>query len=1268
MSIRAQTTARPPSVERVLAIVRAADPHADPVALAAVVRAVVDEERGRLTDGVVARDATVLAQESCVRVAAFAALGVEPVINATGVIVHTNLGRAPWPDGVAAAAADLVSGYALLELDRRTGRRGPRARVAEDHLVVLTGGDDAIVTNNNAAAVALVVGLAGRGGVVVSRGELVEIGGGVRIPEIVRRAGAKLVEVGTTNRTRASDYEAPLAEGRARAVLRVHPSNFSMHGFTEAPDAAEVAAIAHRHGAIVIDDLGSGALLDTAAYGLAHEPMPGERLTAGADLVTFSGDKLVGGPQAGFIVGRADLDRTDPSGPAGAGDAARQADDGRRGAHAGPVPRWSSDDRDPGVADDRRDRSLAPRPRRQARRPDRGARRGHPVRLDRRRRVAPRRDPGLVGRGPPGTIGGSGTRGAPTRGADRDRAHRGRPRGAGPADRRAGIGRGPARGRGAGARRYGMTVVVGTAGHIDHGKTTLLRALTGIDADRLPEERRRGMTIDVGYAHLAFDDGSELDFVDVPGHDRLVGNMLVGAGEIDAAMLVVAADDGIRAQTREHLALLDALAVAPGIAVVTKIDAVEPGRVTAVVADVVRLLAGTSLAGSPVQVASAVTGEGIAEVRLALERLRDAALARSGRPRDARLAVDRVFGVKGRGVVVTGTLRGGEIALGTVLRVVPGDGRARVRGIQVHGRDVDPAPPGRTALNLAGIDGDGLRRGFVLTADADVVATSRILVRLWRPLPDRTRGRLHLGTAAVDGAVSRSGRDAIDLEDGTVAGVLRLVEPIAIAPGDRFVLRRSGGADTIVGGVVLDAVPPRGVSRRRQTVDRVRALARAVQADDRDDAVAARLDIHGLVADDGRAVLADDVRSAAEACATDAVSTGATDSTVRVEVARAIRRVATGTREQAAAAAAAMVEELVTSGRLERDGDRLRRPGAVAPAPDPMLDAAKARLETALGVVAPPSLAEAARAAGCPPAGIRDLERAGRIVVLEPDLAYAMPMYRDLAARALAMAAASPLTPAAYRDAIGGSRKYVMAHPRGPRSAGDPASDAGRSRPRTEGPRPDGAVVTIAAIVLAGGRSTRFGRDKLAEPIDGRPMLELAIDAVRVVAGEVLVVVAPDAVPALPDGTRLVHDLHSFEGPLAGVAAGLAATEADAVLVVGGDMPRMVPAVLRRMLAALAAGPTGAADIVLLESLGERRPLPMAIRTTTARLAADALLASGERRLRALGTHPMLSVIVIPESTWRLDDPTGETLRDVDTEASLRAILGDQPSQSSVDS
>ena len=178
-----------------------------------------------------------------------------------------------------------------------------------------------------------------------------------------------------------------------------------------------------------------------------------------------------------------------------------------------------------------------------------------------------------------------------------------------------------------------MTVVVGTAGHIDHGKTALLRALTGIDADRLPEEQRRGMTIDVGYAHLALADGGELDFVDVPGHDRLVGNMLVGAGEIDAAMLVVAADDGPRAQTLEHLGLLDALGLRIGLGVVTKVDVVEAARVAEVVEMVAALLARTSLAGGDVLAVSALTGAGMAELRVALEGVRARVMAEPGAAR-----------------------------------------------------------------------------------------------------------------------------------------------------------------------------------------------------------------------------------------------------------------------------------------------------------------------------------------------------------------------------------------------------------------------------------------------------------------------------------------------------------------------------------------------------------------------------------------------------------------------------------------------------------
>ena len=308
----------PPSVERVLAAARPRVGTRDPDAILTVARAVVDDERTRIQGGTPARTVEVLGAQVVAALEAFdgppgPAAGDQDavrVINATGVIVHTNLGRAGWPAAAIEAARLAAHGPTLLEMDRATGRRGPRDRAGEEHLIALTGAEDALLVTNNAAAIALAVGLAGRGGgVAVSRGELIEIGGGVRIPEILRRAGVRLVEVGTTNRTRVADFAAVLEEPKARirAILRVHPSNFVQSGFVEAPDPAALADLGHRQGAIVIDDLGSGALLPTEWVGLAHEPMPGERLAAGADIVTFSGDKLVGGPQAGLIVGRADL-------------------------------------------------------------------------------------------------------------------------------------------------------------------------------------------------------------------------------------------------------------------------------------------------------------------------------------------------------------------------------------------------------------------------------------------------------------------------------------------------------------------------------------------------------------------------------------------------------------------------------------------------------------------------------------------------------------------------------------------------------------------------------------------------------------------------------------------------------------------------------------------------------------------------------------------------------------------------------------------------
>jgi selenocysteine-specific elongation factor len=592
-----------------------------------------------------------------------------------------------------------------------------------------------------------------------------------------------------------------------------------------------------------------------------------------------------------------------------------------------------------------------------------------------------------------------------------------------------------------------VTIVVGTAGHIDHGKTTLLRALTGIDADRLPEEQRRGMTIDVGYAHLALDDGSEIDFVDVPGHDRLVGNMLVGAGEIDAALLVVAADDGPRAQTLEHLELLDALAIADGIAVVTKADAVDGERTDEVVAAVRRLLEPTSLAAAPVLVVSASSGHGLGELRAALVVLRDRVAARAARTAaalaptatdgEARLAIDRTFIVKGRGTVVTGTLRGGPIRAGMALRLLPDGREVRIREVQVHGRRVESATSGRTALNLTGIAATDLHRGQILTNLPEVVSGDRLLVAL-RPAAglsrepsvpaDRTLVRLHLGTEQVGAVVSRSGRDAAELPTGELAAILRLERPVAIAPGDRFVLRLPSPGTTLAGGRVLDPDPPRGVSRRRTTAVRLGALALAATPDER---AAARLELHGAIAgrpDRLAADVATAVRSVAFATARDAPA-WLPIVELRAAAVTALRRLVTlSPLDAQRAASVVVVDGLVADGLLGREEERIGDPARPpSSGPGPGIAEAMTRLEAGLDAVAPPGLAEAARVAGCPPAGIRELEQSGRIVRLDSDLAYAAAALRRLEAMALELTARGPLTPAAFRDATGTSRKYVMA-------------------------------------------------------------------------------------------------------------------------------------------------------------------------------------------------------------------------------------------------
>jgi L-seryl-tRNA(Ser) seleniumtransferase len=273
----------------------------------AAVRAALDGVRRRAADHAPVPDHAALLDLTAAELRAWTAPTLQPVLNATGVVLHTNLGRAPLSHAALAAVTATAAGYANLEFDLGSGKRGSRLIHAEALLQRLTGAEAALVVNNNAAAVLLALtALARRRGAVISRTQLVEVGGGFRIPDVMQQSGARLIEIGATNRVHARDYEAAL-ESRPAIFVRAHRSNFRLEGFTSEPTLAEVAAIAHAAGLPLLDDLGSGTLLDTARYGLTHEPTVTESLNAGADLVCFSGDKLLGGPQAGILVGRAEL-------------------------------------------------------------------------------------------------------------------------------------------------------------------------------------------------------------------------------------------------------------------------------------------------------------------------------------------------------------------------------------------------------------------------------------------------------------------------------------------------------------------------------------------------------------------------------------------------------------------------------------------------------------------------------------------------------------------------------------------------------------------------------------------------------------------------------------------------------------------------------------------------------------------------------------------------------------------------------------------------
>jgi selenocysteine-specific elongation factor len=384
---------------------------------------------------------------------------------------------------------------------------------------------------------------------------------------------------------------------------------------------------------------------------------------------------------------------------------------------------------------------------------------------------------------------------------------------------------GPARGRRYVERRAEAptilsrmkSVIVGTAGHIDHGKTALVKALTGIDADRLEEEKRRGITIDIGFAHLELPlPGGEilrLGFVDVPGHERFVRNMLAGIGGIDLVLLVIAADESIKPQTREHFDICRLLSVRRGIAVLTKSDLVDRETLDVVKLEMEEFLRDSFLdpAHSSVVAVSSLTGAGLDQLRQALVETATGVRARDSSAL-ARLPVDRVFTMKGFGAVVTGTLLSGAIRKEDELEVFPAGRRVRVRGIQVHGDTAEQAVAGqRTALNLAGVTTQELARGMVLAPPSTFRPASRVdasltLLPSAKPLKDRARVHLHAYTFETIATVALSGQKQISPGE-TALAQLRLAEATLLLPGDRFIMRQFSPVVTIGGGVVLDAAP-----------------------------------------------------------------------------------------------------------------------------------------------------------------------------------------------------------------------------------------------------------------------------------------------------------------------------------------------------------------------------------------------------------------------------------------------------------------------------
>lgn len=601
-------------------------------------------------------------------------------------------------------------------------------------------------------------------------------------------------------------------------------------------------------------------------------------------------------------------------------------------------------------------------------------------------------------------------------------------------------------------------MIIGTAGHIDHGKTTLVRALTGVDTDRLPEEKRRGISIELGYAYLRAAEGVSLGFVDVPGHERLLHTMLAGATGVDHALLVVAADDGVMPQTREHLAVVALLGLRHGTVAITKIDRIDAAeraaRIAQVRAEIEALLAPTPLAGAPVFALSAGTGEGLDALRDHLiaqartVRLHDDALA-------FRLAVDRAFTLAGVGTVVTGSVMAGRVRIGDELRIVPGDRPVRVRGIHAQNEQAEAAHAGqRCALALAGVAKDEVHRGQWVCAPGIALATERIDVQLglWpgeaHALRSGTIVHAHLGASDVMASVALLDRDTLAPGDTALAQLV-LREAVSAWHGDRGVLRDASATRTVAGVRVLDPFAP---TRYRRTPERLQALA-AWAMDDRSERIGALLASAPMGLDTDRLTRALALRDAPpwpadalqlpqRAIAGPHLDALQQQILTRLEEfhrasaeevgpdLRRLKRLA-GPRVDDALWQHA-VESLLSKGALARSGHWLHLPAHAA-----VLSAAEERLAQKLlpqmadGGFDPPWVRDLAKNNNVAEPVVRQtlasLARRGQAFQVIKDLYYPAATIERLAALARAcMASAEGLQAASFRDATGLGRKRAI--------------------------------------------------------------------------------------------------------------------------------------------------------------------------------------------------------------------------------------------------